>query len=219
MSRLAACCWRCWPSLSLVPAAEAKKFRYSSGPKAARGLDAVGGRTPTSSPSSARAVRGCRTRICSSPQLVADSAAVARALGDRGRERARTSCWRRRASTRSTSSLEHALLNATVAPRRGRDRAPLADARRQPRGRCSRAPAIRCVEYTLGSAKVIYLRLVGWLPGRVKIERQSLVPGTHRAARPRTARACCGPATSARTSSTASPRNQVAWSRRRVTPI
>jgi len=34
------------------------------------------------------------------------------------------------------------------------------------------------VEYTLGSARTSYLRLVGWLPGRVKIERQSLVQGS-----------------------------------------
>ena len=34
------------------------------------------------------------------------------------------------------------------------------------------------VEYTLASVKVTYLRLVGFLPGRVKIERQSMVQGT-----------------------------------------
>ena len=34
------------------------------------------------------------------------------------------------------------------------------------------------VEYTLGSAKVSYVRLVGFLPGRVKIERQSQLQGT-----------------------------------------
>lgn len=34
------------------------------------------------------------------------------------------------------------------------------------------------LEYTLASAKVTYLRLVGFLPGRVKIERQSLVQGS-----------------------------------------
>lgn len=33
------------------------------------------------------------------------------------------------------------------------------------------------LEYTLASVKVTYLRLVGFLPGRVKIERQSLVQG------------------------------------------
>ena len=34
------------------------------------------------------------------------------------------------------------------------------------------------VEYTLASAKITYLRLIGYLPGRVKIERQSIVEGT-----------------------------------------
>ncbi|MFN8589177.1 MAG: hypothetical protein U0704_15400, partial [Candidatus Eisenbacteria bacterium] len=38
-------------------------------------------------------------------------------------------------------------------------------------------PGDPILEYTLGSAKVTYLRLVGWLPGRVRIERQSLVTG------------------------------------------
>jgi hypothetical protein len=33
------------------------------------------------------------------------------------------------------------------------------------------------LEYQLGTARVTYLRLVGWLPGRVKIERQGLVQG------------------------------------------
>lgn len=34
------------------------------------------------------------------------------------------------------------------------------------------------VEYTLASAKITYLRLIGFLPGRVKIERQAIVEGT-----------------------------------------
>lgn len=44
------------------------------------------------------------------------------------------------------------------------------------------------VEYTLASAKVTYLRLVGFLPGRVKIERQALVQGTLGLRDPSTAR-------------------------------
>jgi len=38
-------------------------------------------------------------------------------------------------------------------------------------------PGDPVLEYTVGSARVTYLRLVGWLPGRVKIERQALVEG------------------------------------------
>jgi hypothetical protein len=34
------------------------------------------------------------------------------------------------------------------------------------------------LEYQLASARITYLRLRGWLPGRVKIERQGLVEGT-----------------------------------------
>lgn len=44
------------------------------------------------------------------------------------------------------------------------------------------------VEYSLGTAKVTYLRFVGFLPGRVKIERQALVTGTITMRDPNTAR-------------------------------
>jgi hypothetical protein len=39
-------------------------------------------------------------------------------------------------------------------------------------------PGDPIVEYSLGSAKVTYLRFIGLLPGRVKIERQALVTGS-----------------------------------------
>lgn len=38
-------------------------------------------------------------------------------------------------------------------------------------------PGDPVLEYQLASARVTYLRLRGWLPGRVKIERQALVEG------------------------------------------
>ena len=46
------------------------------------------------------------------------------------------------------------------------------------------------LEYQLATARVSYLRLVGWLPfsGRVKIERQSLVEGALTMRDPRNAR-------------------------------
>jgi hypothetical protein len=44
------------------------------------------------------------------------------------------------------------------------------------------------LEYQLASARVTYLRLVGWLPGRVKIERQGLVEGALTLRDPSTAR-------------------------------
>ena len=42
------------------------------------------------------------------------------------------------------------------------------------------------LEFQLATARVTYLRLVGWLPGRVKIERQGLVEGTLTLRDPRT---------------------------------
>jgi hypothetical protein len=39
------------------------------------------------------------------------------------------------------------------------------------------SPGDPVLEYQLASARVTYLRLRGWLPGRVKIERQALVEG------------------------------------------
>lgn len=44
------------------------------------------------------------------------------------------------------------------------------------------------LEYQLASARVSYLRLVGWLPGRVKIERQALIEGGLTLRDPRDAR-------------------------------
>ncbi len=44
------------------------------------------------------------------------------------------------------------------------------------------------LEYQLGTARVTYLRLIGFLPGRVKIERQSLVEGSLTMRDPRTSR-------------------------------
>jgi hypothetical protein len=48
-------------------------------------------------------------------------------------------------------------------------------------------PGEPLLEYQLASARVTYLRLVGWLPGRVKIERQALVEGKLTLRDPRTA--------------------------------
>jgi hypothetical protein len=48
------------------------------------------------------------------------------------------------------------------------------------------SPGDPLLEYQLGSARITYLRLVGWLPGRVKIERQALVDGALTLRDPRT---------------------------------
>ncbi|HYM81830.1 MAG TPA: hypothetical protein VEY91_10550 [Candidatus Limnocylindria bacterium] len=47
-------------------------------------------------------------------------------------------------------------------------------------------PGDPLLEYQLASARVTYLRLRGWLPGRVKIERQALVEGALTLRDPRT---------------------------------
>jgi len=48
-------------------------------------------------------------------------------------------------------------------------------------------PGDPVLEYQVGSARVTYLRLVGWLPGRVKIERQAMVEGALTLRDPRSA--------------------------------
>jgi len=49
-------------------------------------------------------------------------------------------------------------------------------------------PGDPVLEYQVGSARVTYLRLVGWLPGRVKIERQALIEGALTLRDPRSSR-------------------------------
>jgi hypothetical protein len=49
-------------------------------------------------------------------------------------------------------------------------------------------PGEPVLEYQLASARVTYLRLTGWLPGRVNIERQSLVEAALTLREPATAR-------------------------------
>ncbi len=49
-------------------------------------------------------------------------------------------------------------------------------------------PGDPVLEYQLASARVAYLRLRGWLPGRVKIERQALVEGALTLREPRNSR-------------------------------
>jgi len=49
-------------------------------------------------------------------------------------------------------------------------------------------PGDPVLEYQLATARITYLRLRGWLPGRVKIERQALVQGSLTLRDPATAR-------------------------------
>lgn len=162
-------------TLVAVAPAEAKKFRYASGPKAPedsvlsvadRYLDPI--------------VRSRGPRVpytnLQLTQFVADSAvavALAPAILDAG-----THVVLAPAIDHPLNFvMEHSLLKSLV--RRGVEvtvrRTPIPDD--SLKGLFGR-PGDPVLEYTLGSAKVTYLRFVGMLPGRVKIERQSLVTGS-----------------------------------------
>jgi hypothetical protein len=162
-------------TLVAVAPAEAKKFRYASGPKAPedsvlsvadRYLDPI--------------VRSRGPRVpytnLQLTQFVADSAvavALAPAILDAG-----THVVLAPAIDHPLNFvMEHSLLKSLA--RRGVEvtvrRTPIPDDSLK---RIFGRPGDPVLEYTLGSAKVTYLRFVGMLPGRVKIERQSLVTGS-----------------------------------------
>ncbi|MEQ1833307.1 MAG: hypothetical protein ABL977_09660 [Candidatus Eisenbacteria bacterium] len=161
--------------VSLVPAAEAKKFRYSSGPKPPEDSTLAVANTYLEPIVRSRGPRVPYTNL-QLTQFVADTAvsrALASAVVDSG-----THAVLAPAQTHPLNFvLEHAMLKALS--RRGVDvtvrRSPIPDdSLKLMFGR----PGDPVLEYTLGSAKVTYLRFVGILPGRVKIERQSLVTGS-----------------------------------------
>jgi len=55
-------------------------------------------------------------------------------------------------------------------------------------GIATSSPADPVLDYQLASARVTYVRLRGWLPGRIKIERQTLVEGRLTLREPATSR-------------------------------
>jgi hypothetical protein len=161
--------------VAIAPAAEAKKFRYASGPRppedstlavADRYLDPV--------------VRSRGPRVpytnLQLTQFVADTAvarSLARAVVDSGTHAVLAPALEHPLNF----VLEHSLLKALSS--RGVDvtvrREPIPDdSLKTLFGR----PGDPVIEYTLGSARVTYLRYVGILPGRVKVERQALVTGS-----------------------------------------
>ncbi len=160
---------------SLVPAAEAKKFRYASGPKPPEDSTLAVANSYLEPVVRSRGPRVPYTNL-QLTQFVADTAvshALANALVDSG-----THAVLAPAQNHPLNFvIEHAMLKALS--RRGVDitvrRTPIPDdSLKLMFGR----PGDPVLEYTLGSAKVTYLRFVGILPGRVKIERQSLVTGS-----------------------------------------
>lgn len=161
--------------LSLVPAAEAKKFRYASGPKPPEDSTLAVANTYLEPVVRSRGPRVPYTNL-QLTQFVADTA-VARALATAVVDSGTHAVLAPAHDHPLNFVLEHSMLKALS--QRGVDvtvrRTPIPDdSLKAMFGR----PGDPVLEYTLGSAKVTYLRFVGILPGRVKIERQSLVTGS-----------------------------------------
>ncbi len=160
---------------SLVPAAEAKKFRYASGPKPPEDSTLAVANSYLEPVVRSRGPRVPYTNL-QLTQFVADTA-VSRALANAVVDSGTHAVLAPAQDHPLNFVIEHAMLKALS--RRGVDitvrRTPIPDdSLKLMFGR----PGDPVLEYTLGSAKVTYLRLVGILPGRVKIERQSLVTGS-----------------------------------------
>src|SRR5882672_10202256 len=161
--------------LALVPEASAKKFRYASGPKPPEDSTLAVANSYLEPVVRSRGPRVPYTNL-QLTQFVADTA-VARALASAVVDSGTHAVLAPARDHPLNFVLEHAMLKALS--RRGMDvtvrRSPIPDdSLRTLFGR----PGDPVVEYTLGSARVTYLRFVGMLPGRVKIERQALVTGS-----------------------------------------
>lgn len=173
-SRLAGLLFALLVMASLVPGAEARKFRYTSGPRAPEDTVLSVANSYLDPVVRNRGPRVPYTNL-QLTEFVADSAAV-RALASAPLEPGSHAVLAPTQAHPMNFVIEHALLRALS------QRGVEVTVRRSPVPDDSVAslysnPGDPLVEYTLGSAKITYLRLVGWLPGRVKIERQSLVTG------------------------------------------
>jgi hypothetical protein len=171
--------------LSLVPAASAKKFRYSSGPKPPEDSTLAVANSYLEPVVRSKGPRVPYTNL-QLTQFVADTAvtrALAAAVVDSGTHAVLAPAREHPLNF----VLEHAMLKALA--RRGVDvtvrRTPIPDDSLKV---LFGSPGDPVVEYTLGSAHVTYLRFIGMLPGRVKIERQSLVTGSISMRDPNTSR-------------------------------
>ena len=162
-------------SLVLTPAAEAKKFRYSSGPKPAEDSTLAVANSYLEPVVSSRGPKVPYTNL-QMTQFVADSA-VTRVLSTAVVDSGTHAVLAPAMDHPLNFVIEHAMLKALS--KKGVDvtvrRSPIPDdSLKLLFGR----PGDPVVEYTVGSMRVTYLRYIGMLPGRVKIERQSLVTGT-----------------------------------------
>ncbi len=171
--------------VSLPRPVEAKKFRYAAGPRAPEDTALSVAEVDIEPIVRARGPRVPATNL-QLTTLVANVAferALARAPLDSGRHVTVMPS----ASHPLNFIVEHAVLRdlarkgviATV------HRTPAPDSADAALAGADDDPVL---EYHLASARVTYLRLVGWLPGRVRIERQSLVEGTLTLRDPRSSR-------------------------------
>ena len=162
-------------AFALTPAAEAKKFRYSSGPKPPEDSTLAVANAYLEPVVSTRGPKVPYTNL-QMTQFVADTA-VARVLATAVVDSGTHAVLAPALDHPLNFVLEHAMLKALS--RMGVDvtvrRSPIPDdSLRVLFGR----PGDPVVEYTVGSMRVTYLRYIGILPGRVKLERQSLVTGS-----------------------------------------
>lgn len=162
-------------AFALTPAAEAKKFRYSSGPKPAEDSTFAVANSYLEPVVSSRGPKVPYTNL-QMTQFVSDTA-VARVLATAVVDSGTHAVLAPALDHPLNFVLEHSMLKAMS--RMGVDvtvrRTPIPDdSLKALFGR----PGDPVVEYTVGSMRVTYLRYVGILPGRVKIERQSLVTGS-----------------------------------------
>ncbi len=160
---------------TLVPSAEAKKFRYASGPKPPEDSTLAVANAYLDPVVRSRGPRVPYTNL-QLMQFVSDTA-VARALASAVVDSGTHAVLAPAREHPLNFVLEHSMLKALA--RRGVDvtvrRSPIPDdSLKSLFGR----PGDPVIEYTLGSARVTYLRFVGMLPGRVKIERQALMTGS-----------------------------------------
>ena len=171
---LAACLAALLALGALAPAAGAKKFRYSSGPKAPE--DTV---LSVAEPQVEPVVRSRGPRVpATNLQL---TSLVAHTAFDRAMAGAPLDSGSRVVLAPVTSHALNGVIEQAMLRHLGRRRvsvtvrhAPLPEDSTLIQAAGGSDPVL---EYQIISARVTYLRLVGWLPGRVRIERQALVEG------------------------------------------
>jgi hypothetical protein len=173
--------------VALAPAAQAKKFRYSSGPKPAADTTLVEAETSLEPIVRERGPRVPMTNL-QLASLVA-SRAVERSIQSAPLDSGAQVVLAPAESHPLNFVVENAALRALTA------RGVQATVRRtvipdDSLALVVSAPGDPVLEYTLASARVTYLRLIGGylLPSRVKVERQAIVEGSFTLRDPATAR-------------------------------